>query len=159
MAHLSGLILIDCPASALNNAGQQTPMVNQERTYENWSAMKFIRTRQGIFPYVSAQAFRYWMRDSLKTVEGWSPSPIFREAKIAYTDANPILYAEDDLFGYMRAPGVEKKPKAKADKGASEAAAPDRDTEKSKAMKLQEGGMTALEAGTLTRVSPFKVST
>src|SRR4051794_33013122 len=133
MAHLSGLILIDCPASALNNAGQQAPMVNQEKTYENWSAMKFIRTRQGIFPYVSAQAFRYWVRESLKIIEGWTASPIFREAKIAYTDANPILYAEDDLFGYMRAPGAEKKPKEKAGKKAESTEGVEAQSSKSKA--------------------------
>jgi len=37
--------------------------------------------------------------------EGWTVAPIFREKKIAYTDANPIAYADDDVFGYMRAPG------------------------------------------------------
>src|SRR5687767_5553831 len=105
MAHLSGLILIDCPASALNNAGTQTEMVNREKTYDNWSAMKYVRTRRGIFPYVSAQAFRYWLRESLKQVDGWTASPVYRESKVAYTDANPISYAEDDVFGYMRAPG------------------------------------------------------
>ena len=35
---------------------------------------------------------------------GWRAAPVFRETKIAYTDANPIEYWDDDLFGYMRAP-------------------------------------------------------
>ncbi len=142
MAHLSGLMLIDCPASALNNAGQQLPMVEQERRYDNWSAFKHIETRQGIFPYVSAQAFRYWLRDSLRDVPGWTPSPTFREEKIAYTDANPILYAEDDLFGYMRAPGKES----------------DQEKWKQKGMTLQDQGKKNGFAA-LTRISPFKVST
>jgi CRISPR-associated protein Cst2 len=34
----------------------------------------------------------------------WKAAPVFREAKIAYTDANPIEWWDDDLFGYMRAP-------------------------------------------------------
>lgn len=142
MAHLSGAFLIDCPASALNNFGSQVPMSQPERRYDNWSTVKYLRSRDGLVPYVSAQAFRYWLRDTLKGVEGWTPAPIFREEKIAYTDANPIAFAEDDLFGYMRAPG-----------GAKE-------VEKSWA----EQGLTGQEKDkksfvTLTRVSPFKVST
>lgn len=142
MAHLSGLLLIDCPASALNNMGSQGEMSKPERRYDNWSTVKFIRTKEGFLPYVSAQAFRYWLRDTLADVPGWTPSPIFREEKIAYTDANPIAYAEDDLFGYMRAPGGSENVDQKwADKGL---------TTQEKAKK----GFVAL-----TRVSPFKVST
>jgi CRISPR-associated protein Cst2 len=146
MAHLSGLLLIDCPASALNNAGTQGEMANAERRYENWSAFKFIRSRRGYYPYVSAQAFRYWLRESLKSVDGWTSSPTFREEKIAYTDANPILYAEDDLFGYMRAPGGGKDGSKKL---------LDRWTEKQ--MTNQEPTKNGFV--TLTRSSPFKVST
>jgi CRISPR-associated protein Cst2 len=147
VAHLSGLILIDCPASALNNAGQQLEMVNRERRYDNWSTIKKIETRQGVYPYVSAQAFRYWMRETLKDVPGWTSSPTFREEKIAYTDANPILYAEDDLFGYMRAPGGGKEgAKSLQEKWAGQKLT---EQEKGKAEKFIA----------LTRVSPFKVST
>src|SRR5579863_10682745 len=109
MAHLSGAFLIDCPASALNNFGSQVPMSQPERRYDNWSTVKYVRSREGILPYVSAQAFRYWLRHTLMDVPGWTPAPIFREEKTAYTDANPIEYAEDDLFGYMRAPGSSRK--------------------------------------------------
>lgn len=145
MAHLSGLLLVDCPASALNNAGQFMEMEKQNR-YENWAAIKKIRTKEGVFPYVSAQAFRSWLRESLKFVDGWTPSPTFREEKIAYTDANPILYAEDDLFGYMRAPG-----------GGQEAV-------KELRQRWGENGLTDQEVrkekfATLTRISPLKMST
>jgi CRISPR-associated protein Cst2 len=142
MAHLSGALLIDCPASALNNFGSQVEMTKAERRYDNWSTVKYVRSREGILPYVSAQAFRYWLRDTLKDVAGWTPSPIFREDKIAYTDANPIDYAEDDLFGYMRAPGSSKDVEREwAGKGLS---------------GQEKDGKSFV---TLTRVSPFKVST
>ena len=142
MAHLSGAFLIDCPASALNNFGSQVPMSHAERQFDNWSAAKYIRTKAGLVPYVSAQAFRYWMRETLKGVEGWTPAPIFREDKIAYTDANPLDFAEDDLFGYMRAPGKTKElEEAWALKGLT---------------GQQKDGKSFV---TLTRVSPFKVST
>ncbi len=120
MAHLSGLLLIDCPASALNNAGTEPGA----RT-DNVVAVKKIKTRAGTFPYVSAQAFRYWWREALQAVEGWTPSPIFREEKIAYTDANPIAYAEDDIFGYMRAQSTKTEAVAAREaKGTLKSATP-----------------------------------
>lgn len=147
MAHLSGLLLIDCPASALNNAGKD-PEVRDR----NAVAIKKIKNKNGYFPYVSAQAFRYWWRDTLTSVEGWKTSPVFREEDIAYTDANPIAYAEDDLFGYMRAPGGS---------GA--------DTLKTKRKSWEENHLidqeTVREGSgkekfvALTRSSPFRVST
>jgi CRISPR-associated protein Cst2 len=150
MAHLSGLLLIDCPASALNNAGQFIEMERPNR-YENWTAIKKMRTKEGIFPYVSGQAFRSWLRESLKSVDGWTSSPVFREEKIAYTDADPITYAEDDLFGYMRAPGATGTEKVKATRQRwKEQGLSDQQARK-------EGEKEKFAA--LTRISPFKVST
>lgn len=151
MAHVSGLLLIDCPASALNNAGKTAQLEKPDLINENWTAIKKIRTAQGVFPYVSAQAVRYWLRETLRTVLGWSPSPVFREDKVAYTDADPILYAEDDVFGYMRAPGgkgvedIGRKQQQWSDAGLTGV-----DTRGSgKEMKFEA----------LTRYSPFKMST
>jgi CRISPR-associated protein Cst2 len=129
-------MLIDAPASALNNAGS----VPGDRT-DNKVAVKYIRTRSGAYPYVSAQAFRYWLRNTLEQSDlNWQTAPIYRESKVAYTDANPIVYWDDDLFGYMRAP-----------------------SKKVEAVEAREGDesqkqFTEVE-GTITRVSPFKVST
>ena len=55
MAFLNGLLLLNAPASALNNAGA----AETGRT-DNIIAVKAIRTKEGFYPYVSAQAFRYW---------------------------------------------------------------------------------------------------
>ena len=110
MSFISGLIILDAPASALNNAGADTGAKT-----DNTVAVKKIRTPDGIFPYVSAQAFRYWLRTTLDTPGSeWIAAPIFREGKIAYTDSNPIKNWDDDLFGYMRAPS--KKEEAKNEK-------------------------------------------
>ncbi len=140
MAFVSGLMLIDTPASALNNAGS----VPGART-DNTVAVKSIYTRNGeTYPYVSAQAFRYWLRTSLEQLPetGWKAAPIFRESKVAYTDANPIRYWDDDLFGYMRAPSSKK--------AAQEARAAD--TSRTAETPLTEGV-------TLTRAAPFRMST
>ena len=138
MSHVTGLLLIDAPASALNNAGAD----NEART-ENAVAVKFIRTPEGRYPYVSAQAVRYWLRTQLALEPGWTASPVFREAKIAYTDAEPTLYSEDDLFGYMRA----------ASKSADE----------KKAAKRAEIAAVSTpvdsDVGEVTRISPFRVGT
>jgi CRISPR-associated protein Cst2 len=136
MAFVTGLFLIDAPASALNNLGQMEGTMT-----DNAVGVKFIWTREGAYPYVSAQAFRYWLRSTLeKGPWGWKKAPIYREEKIAYTDANPIRWWDDDLFGYMRAPS----------KRASAAAAREGDTAMESFTPVEE---------TVTRVSPFRVST
>jgi len=136
MAFVTGLLLIDAPASALNNLGS----VPGART-DNTVGVKVIRTKEGTYPYVSAQAFRYWLRTTLENGDwGWQEAPIFREKKVAYTDANPILYWDDDLLGYMRAPS--KKTDAVEARNADESRA-----------------METPTTDTVTRVSPFRVST
>ena len=136
MAFVTGVMLIDAPASALNNQG----MVEGSLT-ENAVAVKYIRTREGAYPYVSAQAFRYWLRRTLETGPWeWKAAPIYREQKVAYTDANPIRWWDDDLFGYMRAPS--KKQSAVEARNADRTRADETPT-----------------AETVTRVSPFRMST
>jgi len=101
---VTGLVLIDAPASALNNAG-----IEPGRWAENKVVVKKIRLRgREEYPYVSGQAFKRWWRDTLHSKFGWPESPITREEKVAYTEANPIVYEEDDVFGYMLAPARGK---------------------------------------------------
>lgn len=136
MAFVTGLLLIDAPASALNNLGN----IPGART-DNTVGVKVIRAKDGQYPYVSAQAFRYWLRTTLENAGiGWQAAPIYREEKVAYTDANPISYWDDDLFGYMRAPS--KKASAVEKRGAD-------------ASRANETPTT----DTITRVSPFRVGT
>lgn len=136
MAFVTGLFLVDAPASALNNLGN----IPGER-FDNSVGVKVIRTRDGIYPYVSAQAFRYWLRATLEQANlGWVAAPIYREEKVAYTDANPIRWWDDDLFGYMRAPSKRESARAKREADASRAD----ETE---------------TVDTVTRASPFRVST
>ena len=96
---VTGLVLIDAPASALNNAGVPPELRDQNRM-----VVKKIRKGREEFPYVSGQAFKRWWRDTIHRKYDWTSSPIFREENIAYTMSNPIKYEEDDIFGYMLAP-------------------------------------------------------
>ncbi|NPV08289.1 MAG: type I-B CRISPR-associated protein Cas7/Cst2/DevR [Anaerolineae bacterium] len=136
MAFVTGLMLIDAPASALNNLGS----IPGART-DNTVGVKMIRAGDGAYPYVSAQAFRYWLRRTLESAHlGWQAAPVYREEKVAYTDANPIKWWDDDLFGYMRAPSKRASAREKREADTSRA---------------DETPTTE----TVTRVSPFRVST
>lgn len=137
MSILTGVFLVDAPASALNNAGKDL----ESRT-DNAVAVKFIRTPEGRYPYVSAQAVRYWLRTQLAEEPGWRAAPVFRATKIAFTDADPTQWDEDDLFGYMRAESKSTDEKRVA-----------RRAEIAKQS-------TPVETGTeVTRVSPLRVGT
>lgn len=93
-----GLMLVDAPHSALNNAGTDAG----DRT-DNIVRVKSIRKGMKQYPYVSGQALRYWWRDTLESKFNWEMSPIIRKSKIAFTSADPINFPDDDAFGYMRA--------------------------------------------------------
>lgn len=135
MAYVTAMLLIDAPASALNNSRDSIPNSNADNT----SSVKFIRKMGGgQYPYVTAQAYRRWLRGSIeRDPQGWESSPVYREEKVAYVDANPIRFWDDDLLGYMRAPGKAKKDKA------------------SIAYTTAMGD----EVSALTRISPLRVST
>lgn len=136
MSFATGLLLIDAPAAALNNLGA----IPGERE-DNTVGVKAIRTREGFFPYVSAQSFRYWLRTTLESqVPAWKAAPIYREEKIAYTDANPLDWWDDDLFGYMRAPSKRESARVKREADMS-----------------RQGETETTD--TITRASPFRVST
>lgn len=111
MKTIIGAYLIDAPFSALNNRGIDTRAAN-----ENEVATKTINSPEGVRPYVSAQALRYWWRQVLKKKFSWNCSPVEKVgSNQAITEADPIVYDDDDIFGYMSARKVEvegkKKPK------------------------------------------------
>lgn len=93
-----GFILLDVDVVALNNAGKSA-----SSNFDNAVATKKLYKNGRTYTYVSGQAWRYWWRESLKTNHGWELSPVTRESKIAFTGANPFTYADDDVFGYMKA--------------------------------------------------------
>lgn len=99
MAFITGIMLIDAPASALNNGQGEDTLAK----------VKSIRVPGlGDFPYVSAQSFRYWLRESMHREHPELPaSPVYTagagKKQQAYTEGDPLTYWDDDLLGYMRA--------------------------------------------------------
>lgn len=129
-----GLVLIDVDVAALNNAGKSTTS-----NFDNAVATKTIRKNGMKYTYVSGQAWRSWWRDTLQKQLGWELSPIIRESKVAFTEANPIKYADDDIFGYMRAAKAEI-------------------TDENGEVVKDSKGKAKTENVTVTRVSPLKNS-
>ncbi len=128
-----GFVLFDTDVAALNNSGKDTLSA-----YDNAVGTKKISKNGKTHVYVSGQAWRYWWRQALQNDWAWDMSPIDRKEKVAYTAADPIAYADDDMFGYMRATKEEK-----------------RDEEGNVIMKKGKPEMTD---ATVTRVSPMKNS-
>lgn len=106
--NIVGCLLIDARAAFLNGAGlgagEDRNQVIPKTFYET------INGKREKVPYVSAQAWRRWLRNTTNEENRWNPSDL--EAigqsegkgstnKIA-TKLNPLDFPEDDLFGYMR---------------------------------------------------------
>ncbi|MGH3694935.1 MAG: type I-B CRISPR-associated protein Cas7/Cst2/DevR [Pseudonocardiaceae bacterium] len=93
MTYLVGKIALDILAGAPNNG----------RGENNVAMVKQMWINGKIHPYVSAQAFRRWLRDSLPADEprsGVTRSGTGKNQQ-AYTEGRPDRYLDDDLFGYM----------------------------------------------------------
>ena len=145
---LTAAVLIEANGAALNNAGSDP----DAGRLGNAVVVKQIRIGRMAYPYISGQAVRRWWRETLYADFGWTPSPVTREAKSAYTLGDPIAYADDDLFGYMAAKKAPKKAKAKA-----------KDAEDTLEITIDDTGDTAKaetedSGGTQRRVSPLKNS-
>jgi CRISPR-associated protein Cst2 len=86
-----------------------------DKEVDNINPIKKLTLANGTeLPYVSSQALRRALRDSLVEM-GWEKSQI-QEASVKKgapkTQLNPVKYIEDDLFGYMdAAPGKDDKSK------------------------------------------------
>ena len=102
---VQGAVLIDVDGASLNNWGSDS---TNTQGMENTSAVKKVVKNGRTYAVVAGQAWRYWWREALG-LNGWSLSPITRDKKVAFTDANPLKYPDDDVFGYMKAAKEEQK--------------------------------------------------
>ena len=105
LTHVAGTFLIQADGAFLNGAGLG------EGEDRNVTIPKTFRDGQrGEVPYVSAQAWKRWLRTTTIQEAGWPASepqaigwnPKGNVNKIA-GQLNPVDFPEDDIFGYMRA--------------------------------------------------------
>lgn len=109
LKNITGALLIDATATFLNGAGlgvQEDKNRVIPKTYK-----EKVNNRLEDVPYVSAQSWRRWLRDTTNEENNWNPSELRAVGdgsekgttnKIS-TELNPIEFPEDDLFGYMKA--------------------------------------------------------
>lgn len=105
--NITGNLLCDATATFLNGAGLATG--EDQNVVIPKTFKETVNGRKEEVPYVSAQAWRRWLRNTANEENGWQPSELHTIAtnqkgatsKIA-TELDPISYPEDDLFGYMK---------------------------------------------------------
>lgn len=140
LTHVAGTFVIQADGAFLNGAGLGS---GEDK---NVTIPKTFRNGRYEVPYVSSQAFRRWLRNTMIDETGWNASELRAIGwnakgnvnKIA-AKLNPVEYPEDDLFGYFR---------AEAGRGKSNSAAEgDEDEEQSRE-----------QVKTVMRASPFSSS-
>lgn len=105
--NITGALLIDATAAFLNGAGLGTGEDKNKVIPKTFREK--VNGRAEEVPYVSAQSWRRWLRNTTNEENGWSPSELRSiksnekgsTSKIS-TELNPIEFPEDDLFGYMK---------------------------------------------------------
>lgn len=153
LTHVVGTFLIQAEGSFLNGAGLGA---GEDRTTTVPKTFTDFRDR---VPYVSAQAWKRWLRETFQEENPDEPAAELKQimtgergqtAKIG-TMMDPVTYAEDDIFGYMR-----------AEKGQGRAAT-DEDGRDDTDGDATEGEATAKEKGkekvaAVMRSAPFAAS-
>lgn len=108
LKNITGTMLIDARAVFLNGAGTLKTSEDKNKVIPK-TFRERVNGKLEKVPYVSAQAWRRWLRDTTNEENNWIPSELKAidvsakgsTNKIS-TELNPIDFPEDDLFGYMR---------------------------------------------------------
>lgn len=131
-------VLIDVDGASLNNWGKRDEDPSINKGTDNVTAVKKVYKNGRMYAVVAGQAWRYWWREALG-LNGWDLSPITRDKKVAFTESNPLEYADDDIFGYMRASKDDER------------------DENGEIVKDKKGNAKKVDVS-VTRVSPLKNS-
>lgn len=105
VTHIIGTFLISGKGAFLNSPGKENDVTVPKTFYTLDERGKQVRV-----PYVSAQSWKRWLRNTYheeNTNDNKSQIKILRindkgDADKIGPDMNPILFLEDDVFGYMR---------------------------------------------------------
>ena len=118
LTHITGTFLIQAEGAFLNGAGLDTGEDRNAVIPKTFWGYDKNGARIRI-PYVSAQAWRRWLRMTFQEENPNEPGTELKALdqsakgttnKIG-TEMNPIKFAEDDIFGYMRAAKGQGKDK------------------------------------------------
>lgn len=108
LKNITGALLIDATAAFLNGAGLGSGEDKNKVIPKTFKEK--VNNRFEEVPYVSAQSWRRWLRDTTNEENGWNPSELRAIGKSEgkestnkiSTELNPVDFPEDDLFGYMK---------------------------------------------------------
>lgn len=151
LTHVVGTFLISGKGAFLNSPGT-VDGVTVPKTYYTLDE----RGKQVKVPYVSAQAWKRWLRETFKEENPTEPKAVIKVLQVDEkkhtpskigTDMDPIIYAEDDIFGYMKTlkkGNVEESEEETASEENAEQAA--------------ESDSEAFTAKPVIRTSPFQAS-
>jgi CRISPR-associated protein Cst2 len=153
LTHIVGTFLIQAEGAFLNGAGLGA---GEDRTT---TVPKMFTDFKDRVPYVSAQAWKRWLRETFQEENPEEPAAELVQigiskkgttAKIG-TEMDPVVYAEDDIFGYMRAEKGQGRIAAEEGEGAEEE------------FDIEEAETTSKEKGkekvaAVMRAAPFAAS-
>jgi CRISPR-associated protein Cst2 len=136
LTHIAGTFVIHADGAFLNGAGLGD---GEDRTT---TVPKMLFDGKARIPYVSSQSWRRWLRNTVVEEAGWPPSEIRSTKKNAKgntskvgSETNPVLFPEDDIFGYMRTAADEKETERKDEAGDLDDDADDAPTGKKEKVK------------------------
>jgi CRISPR-associated protein Cst2 len=149
LTHVAGTFVIHADASFLNGAGLG------EGENRNVTIPKTLQDGKDYVPYVSSQAWKRWLRNTLIEETGWPASELEAIDYSAKGTVNkiagkldPVNFPEDDLFGYMRAQEGQGKATKKQAEEEFEEDVSEGDTGSTKSLKTKA----------VVRASPFSAS-
>jgi len=127
LTHIAGTFLIQAEGAFLNGAGLDS---GEDRNATIPKTFLDIdeKGRRIRVPYVSAQAWRRWLRLTFQSENPNEPAAELKALSVNAkgnsdkigTEMNPVDFAEDDIFGYMRAEKGQGKTKEVVDENADE---------------------------------------
>lgn len=154
LTHIAGTFLIPATGSFLNGAGLSQ---GEDR---NVTIPKTFSDGNTRVPYVSSQAWKRWLRNTLIEETGWPSSEI---VGIGITEKgtvnkisgklDPVICAEDDIFGYMKAEKGQGKSRRKEDEASEADDDSDTDSDNDSSPKPPAGRVKSV-----MRASPFSAS-
>lgn len=125
LSHVTGTFLIQAEGAFLNGAGLDA---GEDRNAVSPKTYIDIGRdgRKTRVPYVSAQAWRRWLRSTFQEENPHEPHAELKEQGLSAkgttnkigTDMDPLTFAEDDIFGYMRAEKGQGKVKESSSEDA-----------------------------------------
>jgi len=162
ITHVIGTFLISGKGAFLNSPGTENGVTVPKTFYTLDERGKQVR-----IPYVASQAWKRWLRETFKEENPNEPKSIIKVLQVDErkhtpkkigTDMNPLTYAEDDIFGYMRTLG--KDDDNCDDTDSQEIVDPDSVDEENDTIKrsVKDKSKNSFAAKPLIRTSPFQAS-